>query len=97
MASIALPPQSEAKFWKWFWSEARRTRHKCPPYCHHCPIAGGLMPACMGGAVSGIDQCHCTARELPWPLSLQLILDFNPPAHGDNVIVIRRRAREAAR
>jgi len=51
----------------------KRTRHVCPPWCHHCPIlrhvmrearttGSDIMPACWGG-VQG-SECVCDKRKL---------------------------------
>ena len=54
----------------------KRTRHACPPWCHHCPIlrlviresrstGSDIMPACMGVAVHPtMDACTCDKRKL---------------------------------
>jgi hypothetical protein len=41
------------------------SKHKCPDYCHRCPLLGGqIMPGCMGTAANvgkphDMGSCTC--------------------------------------
>jgi hypothetical protein len=48
----------------------RKYRHKCPPWCHRCPLMGGeVMPECWGtvifGATYGLRACDCVKPQKP--------------------------------
>lgn len=37
----------------------RKTGHRCPPWCHYCPLTGWKHPQCYDAAFFGPGRCTC--------------------------------------
>ncbi len=46
-------------------SGKRVSRHKCPPWCHRCPLleGKGIMPGCIGCSHPGATLRDCTCEK----------------------------------
>ena len=56
----------------------RRTGHRCPPWCHRCPLMQDrdVMPFCWGSVNNpnprSLDRCCCTKPKKGSPLEIRV-------------------------